>query len=78
MSTSAKFKRATLWGLAGGVIVLGVALALTVGRGLRPPELLNSRAGTEVDGMASAELIARGKYLAQAGDCIACHTIPGG
>lgn len=78
MSTSAKFKRATIWGLAGGVIVLGVALALTVGRGLRPPELLNSRAGTEVDGMASAELIARGKYLAQAGDCIACHTIPGG
>jgi mono/diheme cytochrome c family protein len=26
---------------------------------------------------ASPDLIARGKYLAQAGDCIACHTIPG-
>ncbi len=25
-----------------------------------------------------ADLIARGKYLATAGDCIACHTIPGG
>jgi mono/diheme cytochrome c family protein len=26
----------------------------------------------------NADLIARGKYLAQAGDCVACHTSPGG
>jgi mono/diheme cytochrome c family protein len=26
----------------------------------------------------SANLIARGEYLARAGDCIACHTVPGG
>src|SRR4051812_37921539 len=26
---------------------------------------------------ASPALIERGKYLAQAGDCIACHTVPG-
>ena len=26
---------------------------------------------------APASLIERGRYLAQAGDCIACHTIPG-
>ena len=25
-----------------------------------------------------AELIKKGEYLAQAGDCIACHTKPGG
>jgi mono/diheme cytochrome c family protein len=25
-----------------------------------------------------AEIIARGEYLAQAGDCVACHTAPGG
>jgi mono/diheme cytochrome c family protein len=27
---------------------------------------------------AAADLIAKGKYLAQAGDCVACHTSPGG
>jgi mono/diheme cytochrome c family protein len=27
---------------------------------------------------ANADLIAKGKYLAQAGDCVACHTSPGG
>lgn len=27
---------------------------------------------------ADADLVARGKYLTTAGDCIACHTIPGG
>ncbi len=27
---------------------------------------------------AKADLIARGEYLAQAGDCVACHTAPGG
>jgi mono/diheme cytochrome c family protein len=27
---------------------------------------------------ANADLIARGKYLAQAGDCVACHTAPAG
>jgi mono/diheme cytochrome c family protein len=29
-------------------------------------------------GSASTELLARGEYLARAGDCIACHTNPGG
>lgn len=28
-------------------------------------------------GTAMTDQIARGKYLAQAGDCIACHTVPG-
>ena len=27
---------------------------------------------------ADAALVARGEYLAKAGDCIACHTAPGG
>jgi mono/diheme cytochrome c family protein len=27
---------------------------------------------------AAADVIAKGKYLAQAGDCVACHTSPGG
>src|ERR1700731_5178929 len=25
-----------------------------------------------------ASIVARGEYLAQAGDCVACHTAPGG
>ena len=29
-------------------------------------------------GPATADLIAKGKYLAQAGDCVACHTSPAG
>ena len=28
--------------------------------------------------MDKTSIIARGKYLAQAGDCVACHTAPGG
>jgi mono/diheme cytochrome c family protein len=31
-----------------------------------------------VDQGAKAAMIARGEYLAQAGDCVACHTAPGG
>jgi mono/diheme cytochrome c family protein len=26
----------------------------------------------------AASLVAKGEYLAQAGDCVACHTAPGG
>jgi mono/diheme cytochrome c family protein len=28
--------------------------------------------------LSSSELIARGEYLARAGDCVACHTVPSG
>ena len=31
-----------------------------------------------VDQQMKASIVARGKYLAQAGDCVACHTAPGG
>jgi mono/diheme cytochrome c family protein len=34
-------------------------------------------AGTQAHG-ADAEAIKRGEYLARAGDCVACHTAPGG
>ena len=27
---------------------------------------------------AAASVVAKGEYLAQAGDCVACHTAPGG
>lgn len=44
---------------------------------------LNAGAATAPDAAAAApvpssELVQRGKYLATAGDCVACHTAPGG
>ena len=35
-------------------------------------------AGAQVAGTADGDMVAKGKYLAQAGDCVACHTSPGG
>ena len=73
MSKSTKFKQPVLWGIAA--LVVGAIVVFTLGRGFNPPQLLNREAGA--GGGASQALIARGKYLAQAGDCIACHTVPG-
>jgi mono/diheme cytochrome c family protein len=36
-----------------------------------------SRTGAAAPAAPQASVIERGRYLAQAGDCIACHTIPG-
>jgi mono/diheme cytochrome c family protein len=41
--------------------------------------LLNGKTGGPVQVVnASADVVARGKYLAEAADCAACHTAPGG
>ncbi len=72
MGQTFNLKRPVLWGTAA--VVVGAILAFTLGRGFSPPELLN-RGGVDSD--ATQALVARGKYLAQAGDCIACHTVPG-
>ena len=72
MGKTFNLKRPVLWGTAA--VVVGAILAFTLGRGFSPPELLN-RGGVDSD--APQALVARGKYLAQAGDCIACHTVPG-
>ena len=45
---------------------------LAVGLSLGVSGLLTAAHGDEAD------LVAKGKYLATAGDCIACHTVPGG
>lgn len=44
------------------------------------PSLAQQAAKTAAQPARNAQqaLIERGKYLAQAGDCIACHTVPGG
>lgn len=53
-----------------GLIVIALLAALVLG--LRPPQTQETPEIAQ-----SSALIARGKYLAQAGDCIACHTVPG-
>jgi mono/diheme cytochrome c family protein len=37
-----------------------------------------SSASAQSPGTDKASIVARGEYLAQAGDCVACHTAPGG
>jgi mono/diheme cytochrome c family protein len=39
--------------------------------------LAHTSAGAQGQPYAPATLVERGRYLAQAGDCIACHTVPG-
>jgi mono/diheme cytochrome c family protein len=51
------------------LLAAGLALAL----GAIAPGLAQTPTGD-----SASDLIARGKYLADAGDCVACHTQPGG
>ena len=56
------------------VLVVAVALA-----GFVATRLLSGKIGGPVQVVkASPEVVARGKYLAEAADCAACHTAPGG
>src|SRR5262245_56328421 len=56
------------------IIVAGIAAAAFATR-----NLLSGKVGGPVQVMkAPPELVARGKYLAEAADCAACHTAPGG
>jgi mono/diheme cytochrome c family protein len=63
------------------ILLLGTALAAALGwlAGRRPLELPFAR---ETPAAAAADQagdsITRGEYLARAGDCVACHTAPGG
>jgi len=61
--------------LAAVAVVL-VAVALSTFIAIR---LLGGKTGGAVQVVnAPAELVARGKYLAEAADCAACHSAPGG
>lgn len=63
-------KKLFLWIVAIGVVVLLAALAYA---------FVPTRTRVLADGPApDAALIERGRYLAAAGDCTACHTRPGG
>ncbi|MET0331140.1 MAG: cytochrome c [Dyella sp.] len=70
-SSSSRLGRGLLW-LVVIVIVLGLLawLATQVIRGTRPV--------TAAAQAPSAELIKQGEYVAQLGDCAACHTAKGG
>lgn len=65
-------KRPILYSLIG--IALGGALVATSGRWVAP------KAASEAAPAAAANpaVIERGRYLATAADCVACHTAPGG
>ena len=62
--------------LAAPAILVVLGLAAT---GFASINLLRGRTGGPLQKPdAPAELVARGRYLAQAADCAACHTAPGG
>lgn len=64
--------RRLLWcSLLAGVFILSAAILFLT----RPGEAEPLAAGPAI---AAAALIEQGRYLATAGDCVACHTRPGG
>ena len=60
--------------IAAVVLIVGIAAAALAMR-----NLWFGKAGGPVQAVnAPADVVARGKYLAEAADCAACHTAPGG
>jgi mono/diheme cytochrome c family protein len=69
-------RRVGRWAFIGGAVILiaGVAAAAFAMK-----NLLSGKTGGPVQvASGSAEVVARGKYLAEAADCAACHSAPGG
>jgi mono/diheme cytochrome c family protein len=63
---------AQLAALAAVLIVIVLATLVAI-------RLLDGRTGGAVQVVrAPADVVARGKYLAEAADCAACHSVPGG
>lgn len=61
--------------IVAGLLGLAVAAGATL-YFLRPGLLPHQSGAPEIN--ASTQVITRGEYLARAGDCVACHTIPNG
>ena len=60
--------------IAAAVVIAGIAAAALPMR-----NLLSGRTGGPMQVVnAAPDVVARGKYLAEAADCAACHTAPGG
>ena len=69
-------RRVGRWAFIGAAVILvaGVAAAAFAMK-----NLLSGKTGGSVQVVsAPAEVVARGKYLAEAADCAACHSAPGG
>jgi mono/diheme cytochrome c family protein len=69
-------RRAARWAfiIAAMILVAGIAAAVFATR-----NLLSGKTGGPVQAShASRDVVARGKYLAEAADCAACHTAPDG
>ena len=69
-------RRVGRWACIGAAVILvaGVAAAAFAMK-----NLLSGKTGGSVQAAsAPAEVVARGKYLAEAADCAACHSAPGG
>ena len=67
--------------MSRSVVVLLILSVLALAAGvafyfLRPGFLPNTGAAREAS--ASTQIINKGEYLARAGDCVACHTVPNG
>lgn len=61
--------------LGGGVLILAIA---ALGLWLAWPDLTHTEVAQTQPLPASSALLERGRYLALAGDCVACHTAQGG
>ena len=61
------------------VIVAAIAIAAIAAAAFAMRSLLSGRTGGPMQVVnAPPDVVARGKYLAEAADCAACHTAPGG
>jgi mono/diheme cytochrome c family protein len=64
--------------LLGKILPASLAVLLLAAAAWMAPSLAQNKAQGKAAASAGRQsIVERGKYLAQAGDCIACHTVPG-
>jgi mono/diheme cytochrome c family protein len=69
-------RRVGRWACIGAAVLLIASVAAAA---FATKNLLSGKTGGSVQAVsAPAEVVARGKYLAEAADCAACHSAPGG
>jgi mono/diheme cytochrome c family protein len=68
--------KAALGTVIVGALAVGAAFYYLANRGMLPQP--QPRGGPAAAPNAVTQVITKGEYLARAGDCVACHTEPGG
>src|SRR4029079_6162941 len=68
-------RKAVVFAIAAALVLLAIAAALYFF--LRPGPLPRQANAPETTN-ATTQVINQGEYLARAGDCVACHTVPNG